>query len=113
MVIAMNKRLLILILIAFEGIAFADLLDLVPYTQVQEKEVKSFVTIGMDQKVVAAKFGPPNLTDTGKDGLEVWQYFINPRVARDAHSSYYGFEVFFTDKKVTYLGIIRGKSSGN
>jgi hypothetical protein len=63
----------------------------------------------MDERTVVAKFGPPNHADIGKDGLEVLQYFVNPRVVRETHSKYAGFEVFFKDKKVTYLGIIQAK----
>jgi hypothetical protein len=108
----MIKLLPILIIIVFGGIAFADPSDLVPYTRAQEKEVKSFIIVGMDEKAVAKKFGPPNSAQPGKDGSEeVWEYFVNPRVVRETHSSYAGFEVFFKDKKVTYLGITRASQN--
>ena len=87
---------------------FADISPLVPYTKVTEQEAKLFVTVGKDEKEIEGKFGAANQTDAGKDGSEVWTYLVNPRAARDAHSSYYGFEVFFKDRKVTYLGIVRG-----
>jgi hypothetical protein len=103
----MIKLLPILIVIIFAPMAFSDPIYLVPYTQVQEKEVKTFIEIGMDEREVAKKVGPPNLTDAEKDGSEVWTYLVDPRIAREAHSNYYGFEVFLKNKKVTYLGIIR------
>jgi hypothetical protein len=93
------------------GILRADINYGVPYTIVTEKEVRSFVAIGMDQKTVFDKFGPANMTNTEKDGLEVWQYLVNPKAARIAHSSYYGFEVFFKNKKVTYFAITLGAAS--
>ena len=108
----MVKLLPILIVIVFGEFAFGDPPDLVPYTHVQEKEVKSFITIGMDGEKVLKQYGPPNLTDTGKDGLEVWQYLVDPRVVRNTNSRYAGFEVFLKDKKVTDLGIIHAKTNG-
>jgi hypothetical protein len=84
----------------------------VPYTLVTEKEAQSFATVEVDEKAVSAKFGLPNETYAGKDRLgvwiEVWTYLVDPRAARIAHSNYLGFEVFFKDKKVTDVGIIRG-----
>ncbi|HEY0258107.1 MAG TPA: hypothetical protein VGC39_11735 [Candidatus Methylacidiphilales bacterium] len=106
----MKPRLLSLILL-FGGMAQAEINYLVPYTLVTEKEAQSFIVVGLDEKSVIGKFGPPNQTNTGKDGLDVWTYLVNPHTARVAHSSYYGFEVFFKNKKVTYLGIVRGGKS--
>jgi len=85
--------------------------SLVPYTEAQEKDVRAFITIGMEEKAVMEKYGPPNLTNAGTDGSEIWQYLADPRVVRDTHSSYAGFEVFFKDKKVTYFGIIRARQN--
>ena len=100
------RLLPILIIIVFGEVACAAPY-LVPYTHAQEKEVKSFITIGMDEQTVEKRFGPPNLTNTETPGLEVWEYLLDPRIMRDSHSSYAGFEVFFKNKKVTDLGITR------
>ena len=64
----------------------------------------------MDQRAVAEKCGLANMVDTDKDDTEVWTYLVNPHAARIAHSNYYGFEVFFKNKKVTYLGLIGGSN---
>ncbi len=101
----MNRLFLILAITYLQGVGFAASPNLVPYTQAQEKDVKSFISIGMDAKQVVAKFGHPNLIDTGTPGVEVWEYLVDPRVAREKNSSYAGFEVFLKFKKVTYVGI--------
>jgi len=102
----MNRLSLLLAITYLQGVGFAASPNLVPYTQVQEKEVKSFISIGMDAKQVVAKFGTPNLIDTGTTGEEVWEYLVDPRVVREKNSGYAGFEVFLKFKKVTYVGII-------
>jgi len=103
----MIKLLSILIMILFCGSASAAPSYKVPYTRAKEKDVQSFVTIGMDEREVVGKFGPPNQANIGKDGFEVLRYFVDPRAVNTTHSKYAGFEVFFKDKKVTHLGIIK------
>jgi hypothetical protein len=103
----MIKLLLLLIMIVFCGSASAAPSYKVPYTRAQEKDVESFITIGMDERAVVGKFGPPNQANIGKDGFEVLRYLADPRVVRETHSKYAGFEVFFKDKKVTHFGVIK------
>ena len=79
-----------------------------PYTHATESDVKSFITIGMDQQAVQDKFGKPFLTQAAPDGGEVWEYDANPNNHSPA-LHYAGFNVFFKNKKVVDFGIIRGR----
>ena len=98
--------------IAFGGIAYADVNYGVPYTRVTESDAESFATGGKDEKEILKKFGPPNSTDTYRGGVEVWMYLTDPNLtAKTTQLFYAGFDVFFKNKKVTYLGIIRGRNS--
>ena len=99
--------LVVLVILFFPTGKFVRFPHLDPYTHATEEEAKSFITIGTDEKAVEAKFGHPNEVRPGKDGTEVvWSYWVNPRIARESNSGYAGFEVFFKDHKVGYLGII-------
>jgi hypothetical protein len=106
------SALFIALLFSSSALADSNINYGVPYTLVTEKDAKSFAIAGVDQKAISAKFGPPNMTYTGKNAMgvwiEVWTYLVDPRAARIAHSNYCGFEVFFKDKKVTDVGIILG-----
>jgi hypothetical protein len=102
----MNKLFSILPIIIYINIASIALQSLFAYTEAEEAEVKSFIKVGTDEGEVMKKFGYPNLTDTEKDGSEVWQYFVNPRIVSETHSKYGGFEVVFKNKKVRDLEII-------
>jgi outer membrane protein assembly factor BamE (lipoprotein component of BamABCDE complex) len=98
--------------IASDEAAYAGVNYGVPYTQVTENEAKSFAMVGKDESEILKKFGPPNMTDPyGVDGA-VWTYLTDPKLTDKATTLYYaGFEVFFQNKKLTYLGIIRGRNS--
>lgn len=79
-----------------------------PYTHATESDVKSFITIGMDQQAVRDKFGKPFLTQPAPDGGEVWEYDADPHY-HSPSLHYAGFNVFFKDKKVVYVGITRAR----
>jgi hypothetical protein len=105
-------RLLGLTLI-LTGAAYANTSNInysAPYTKISKNEAKSLVIVGMDQKTVSQKCGPANIIDINDNGIEVWQYLADPHAARITHSGYYGFEVFFRNKQVTYVGIILGSN---
>jgi hypothetical protein len=102
----MKTKFLALIMV-FGGIASADFNDSVPYTKITEKEAKLFVTVGMDEKEVVKKVGPPNFTNVDVNGTEAITYLTGP--PQTTTLSYTGFEVFLKDKKVTSVEIIHGK----
>jgi hypothetical protein len=74
------------------------------FTDATEQEVKSSIKIGMDQKAVLERFGHPLSIQVGQ-GFELWIYPTGP-VVRPSDSNYGGFEVVFTNKKVTSVEII-------
>ena len=100
----------LLAIAAFSLSLWIHLTPLVPYTRVTEEDAKSFIKIGEDSTTVLKSFGPPNIVSPGNAGSEVWEYLVDPRASRNSSSNYGGFEVFISDKKVTYLGIIRAGS---
>jgi outer membrane protein assembly factor BamE (lipoprotein component of BamABCDE complex) len=109
-----NRFLVLALTIAFVSgeAAYADGVNYgVAFTLVTEKEAESFAIVGKDQNEILKKFGQPNSTDTS-GGVETWTYLTDPHLTIKATNVFYaGFEVFFKSKKVTYLGIIRGRNS--
>jgi len=81
------------------------------YSIATEKDAKEFITIGMSESQIRDKFGQPNRALPGADGSEMWQYLVNPHLARANHSHYYGFEITFINEKVANVTIILGSDS--
>lgn len=102
------KTKLLALIVCISGIASADVNDFGPNTQITEQEVKSLITVGMDEKDVLKKAGRPTMTMNNQDGTQTWFYLTGP--PRTATLSYSGFDVFFNkNKKVTQVGIARSK----
>jgi hypothetical protein len=102
----MNIRIFALIII-WGGLTSAGVNPSVPYTQVTEKEASSFATVGKSQKEVIKEFGPPNITDS-HNGCEISTYLTDPS-QMPPHIAYIGFDVYYKDKKIIRLVIIRGR----
>jgi hypothetical protein len=102
--------LIVLVILFFPIGRFVRLPHTDPYTHATESDVKSFVTIGMDQKAVQDTFGKPFSTQPAPDGGEVWEYDADPHYHSPA-LHYAGFNVFFKDKKVVFVGIIRSRDN--
>ena len=71
------------------------------------EEVRSFIKVGMNPKLILNRFGEPQMKAPEGDGAEMWEYFVSPDDPVREFIIYGGFSVIVKDKKVTYFSLMR------